>query len=404
MAYQTVTKTSYGSRLKNSLGGVFTGFILLIVGTVLLFWNEKRTIFTTRMLNEAQKVCVEMPDINSANADFNGKMIHASGLATTSDILTDNVFGVSENAIRLQRSVEYYQWVEHSKSETKDKVGGGQETVTTYTYDRQWVSSPVNSANFADPDYREVNEVITTIENQDIIAPNVTFGAYRFPEALTTQMSKKVPVNVSLDPEFVAAYDAAIKKGKAVNTEDSYLHVNNSTVYIGANPSAPAVGDVRVTFTKILPGEVSILAQVNGDTFEKFTAKNGYSLLTLKDGIDSAVHGRAQEQQDPRLGAPHPRHPAALPRLPQHFRHHRFPAEGPSVPGQHRRCGCQPRRFPPRADLGPDRHRRRLGVLPSGPGHRPADRRRRPGLLPGLQEQEVQGCRCSCRPGSSRFS
>lgn len=297
MAYQTVTKTSYGSRLKNSIGGIGAGFIMLIIGTVLLFWNEKRTVYTTRMLKEAESVCVELDDISTVNADFNGKMIHATGLATTEDVLTDDVFGVSANAIKLKRAVEYYQWVEHSKSETKDKIGGGQETVTTYTYDREWVPAPVNSANFADPDYQGVNETLVEIPEQMLVAGNVTFGAYRFPEALTNQMNKSVPVAVELDPEFTANYDAALKKGKEVKEGESYVHVDNSTIYLGSNPGAPAIGDVRVTFSKVLPGEVSILAKVNGDTFEKFTAKNGYSMITLDDGVVSADNMFTSEKQ-----------------------------------------------------------------------------------------------------------
>ena len=31
-----------------------------------------------------------------------------------------------------------YQWVEDSKSETQKTLGGGEETVTTYTYKKEW--------------------------------------------------------------------------------------------------------------------------------------------------------------------------------------------------------------------------------------------------------------------------
>lgn len=48
------------------------------------------------------------------------------------------------------------------------------------------------------------------------------------------------------------------------------------------------VGDVRVTFTKVLPGEVSLMAQVSGDTFVPFTAKNGKSFSVLEMGVKSA--------------------------------------------------------------------------------------------------------------------
>ena len=72
MAYQKVTKTSYGGRLKNALSGVGMGFVMLIAGTVLLFWNEGRTVKTTKMLKEAQGVCVELGDIEQIDAEKNG--------------------------------------------------------------------------------------------------------------------------------------------------------------------------------------------------------------------------------------------------------------------------------------------------------------------------------------------
>ena len=115
MAYQKVTTTSYGQRLKKSGSNVGTGFIMVIAATILLFWNEGRTVKTTKMLKQAQKECVELGDISSVNAEMNGKMIHASGAYKTDDVLTDGAFGISLNAIRLSRSVEYYQGIELSR-------------------------------------------------------------------------------------------------------------------------------------------------------------------------------------------------------------------------------------------------------------------------------------------------
>ena len=54
MAYQTVTHNSYGSRVKKSAGGVGTGFLMLIAGIVLLFWNEGRTVKMTRTIKEIE--------------------------------------------------------------------------------------------------------------------------------------------------------------------------------------------------------------------------------------------------------------------------------------------------------------------------------------------------------------
>lgn len=286
MAYQKVTKTSYGGRLKNALSGVAAGFVMLIAGTVLLFWNEGRTVKTTRMLKEAQSVCVELGDPAQVNSEVDGKMIHASGYADTKDILTDGQFGISVNAVKLIRSTEFYQWVEHSSTTTKDKVGGGQETVTTYTYSKEWVGSPVNSSSFEDPEYKGINnDVLLNLEDKNWQAQNVSFGAYRLPEGLVSQMNKRVSCTVDLEPEVVDQYEADFHKAFDVAADKNFVHAQGNTIYLGVNPNNPTVGDVRVSYEKVLPGDVSILAVANGDSFEKFTAKNGYSLLTLHDGI-----------------------------------------------------------------------------------------------------------------------
>lgn len=289
MAYQKVTTTSYGSRLKNSLGGVGMGFIMIIAGIVLLFWNEGRTVKTTRMLKEAQGVCAELGDIQQIHSDLDGQMIHATGLASTDEVLSDNYFGVNANAVKLFRKVEYFQWVEHQSSQTRDKVGGGQETVTTYTYSKEWTSSPVNSSSFEDPQYKGIaNDVLLQLDDQSVQAQNVRFGAYRFPEGLVSQMNKREPLNVELDPEFSAYLEKQMHSNWDVAESESFVHPTNNVIYVGLNPNSPRVGDVRVTFEKVKPGEVSILAKVVGDTFENFTAKNGYTLMSLSDGAVSA--------------------------------------------------------------------------------------------------------------------
>ncbi len=298
MAYQKVTTTSYGSRLKNSLGGVGLGFVMIIAGIALLFWNEGRTVKTTRMLKEAQGVCAELGDINQLHSDLDGKMVHATGLATTDEVLSDDFFGVNANAIKLGRKVEYYQWVEHQSSQTRDKVGGGQETVTTYTYSKEWTSSPVNSSSFEDPQYKGIaNDVLLQVADQSVQAKNVRFGAYRFPDGLIGQMNKRVPLNVELDPEYLAYLEKQMHSNWDVAESESFVHPTNNVIYVGLNPNSPRVGDVRVTFEKVLPGEVSILAKVVGDTFENFTAKNGYTLMSLEDGAVSADNMFQTERQ-----------------------------------------------------------------------------------------------------------
>ena len=270
MAYQEVTKTSYGSRLGNSLKGILVGLALFVAATVLLWWNEGRAVKTSKMLKAAETECVDVASVASLDPALEGKLIHATAVAKTDEILTDPTYGVSVNAIRLVRDVEYYQWVEHSESVTKDKIGGGQETTTTYTYSKEWVGGPIDSGNFKDPDYQSSNFVRTTVPDNTVTAEKVEFGAYVLPPAMVGAIPASTSVNL---PASLA------------NGIDTF--VDGSTVYYGENPQTPAIGDVRVSFTEADGGTASILGQVVGNTFEPFKHKNGKSLMVLKMGEHS---------------------------------------------------------------------------------------------------------------------
>ena len=154
MAYTEVTRTGYGTRLKNSLGGVLIGILMFIGGTILLWWNEGRAVKTSDMLKEGQKNYVEMENPAVKSPDMEGQLVHAVALATTTDSLSDGTFNVGAVAVKLHRTVEYYQWIEHEKTVKKDKIGGAQETTHTYTYSKEWTGSPVISGEFKDPDYQ----------------------------------------------------------------------------------------------------------------------------------------------------------------------------------------------------------------------------------------------------------
>ena len=290
MAYQTVTKNSYGSRVKKSAGGVGTGFLMLIAGIVLLFWNEGRTVKTTRTIKEVDKLAVEMQDITTVNPEFEGKVIHAIGDATTDDILTDSYFGISRNAVKLQARPEFYQYVEQKHEEHKDKVGGGEEVITTYTYEKQWVYSPQNSSSFADPDYQNANNrpiIYPDMDSESLQAQNVAFGAYRLPASLIGQMSNSQAFEVTLSDEKAAEINAAAKKLYNDPTND-YVSVSNNVIYLGRNASTPEIGDMRITFTEVLPGEVSIISKVVGDTFEAYhSEKNDKDFNVLTEGSHS---------------------------------------------------------------------------------------------------------------------
>ena len=345
MAYTETTTTGYGTRVGNSFRAIGSGILLFVLGTALLWWNEGRAVKTEKMLDEAGSKYVEMENPNKKDASLEGELICGTALATTEDSLTDADFGIGAKAIALRRTVEYYQWVEHSQTKKEDKLGGKEVSTTTYTYSKQWVSSPVQSSQFHDPAYQNKNMVLTTVEEADQYAENVSFGAYKLPESLIHSISSREGIDLALAEDLLAQFDkntqAAYERfygvqksiqqptqqpqqpvaqaipdsilallpdsvkaqldslqavndsinkqmANAENKKDlNYIHQAGNVLYFGRVPGAPEVGDVRVTFEKVVPAKVTVMAVVDGDTFKPFKAKNGKRFQTLVMGTKS---------------------------------------------------------------------------------------------------------------------
>ena len=343
MVYTETTTTGYGTRVGNSFKAIGSGFLLFVLGTALLWWNEGRAVKTEKMLDEAGNAYVEMENPNKKDASLEGELICGTALATTEDSLVDADFGIGAKAISIRRSVEYYQWVEHSQTKKEDKLGGKEVTTTTYTYSKQWVPSPIQSSQFHDPAYQNKNMVLTTVEDAQQYAENVTFGAYKLNESLIHSISSREGMDLAIaedllkqfDKSTQAAYerfygvqkstqqpaqqpapqpaipdsvralltdsakavldslqavnDSIIKSMEAAeNKKDlEYVHQASNVLYFGRVPGSPEVGDVRITFEKVVPAKVTVMAVVDGDTFKPFKAKNGKRFQTLVMGKKS---------------------------------------------------------------------------------------------------------------------
>ena len=343
MAYQEVTTTGYGTRVGNSFKAIGTGFLMFIAGTALLWWNEGRAVKTEKMLDEAGNAYVEMENPNKKDASLEGELICGTAMATTEDSLSDAQFGIGAKAISLRRTVEYYQWVEHEQSKNEDKLGGKQVTTTTYTYSKEWVRRPIESGQFKDPAYQNKNMVLATYEDAEQYAENVSWGAYKLTESLihsissregleltmaedlltqldkstqtayerfygvqkSTQQPTQQPVQQPAIPDSVRALlpdsvkaqldslqavnDSINKQMENANNKKDleYVHQASNVLYFGRVPGSPEVGDVRVTFEKVVPAKCTVMAVVDGDSFKPYKAKNGKRFQTLVMGKKS---------------------------------------------------------------------------------------------------------------------
>ncbi|MBQ3896814.1 MAG: TMEM43 family protein, partial [Paludibacteraceae bacterium] len=176
--------------------------------------------------------------------------------------------------------------------ETHDNVGGSQDKKITYTYKESWTDSPVNSGEFKDPSYQNKNFVYSNVEAKESFAENVAFGAYKLNEKQIKSISGDVAQDLKVSSSKIAAWNkacVAVAKSRGIEASDSMVHVNGNVVYYGVNPNSPQIGDVRVTFTKVLPGAISIIAKVSGNTFTDYTAKNKNKFSRLEMGTKDAA-------------------------------------------------------------------------------------------------------------------
>lgn len=138
--FTETTTTGYGKNIVNSFKGILLGFTLLIISTMLLWWNEGRSVEQANALKEMQEKITTLPNTNY-NAQYDDKAVLAQGMVKPLHEVSDPEFGVKTDGLVLHKNVQMYQWEEKKETKSTDKLGGGTEKVTTYTYVKKWSSS-----------------------------------------------------------------------------------------------------------------------------------------------------------------------------------------------------------------------------------------------------------------------
>lgn len=265
------TSTSWFSRVGSAFAGVLVGFVLIFVCVWGLAWNEGNAVKVARGLTEGAGAVVEAA-ASPIDPSNDQKLIHVTGETAVTAPLEDNQYGVTATGLKLSRQAEMYQWQEDSKSESRTKLGGGEETVTTYTYTKVWSSTPIDSSQFNTPQGHENPPM--SIESADIYATDARLGDFQLEENVLSQVGGAQALNLTAQTD---AIDAAAG-------EASSHTVSQGTIYFGENSQAPAVGDTRVSYTVTPAQEISVVARQNGDNFLDYRARNGSEFLLVADG------------------------------------------------------------------------------------------------------------------------
>ncbi len=317
MSVTEVTHESWFGRIGNAFKGMLLGLIFVAGSIALLFWNEGRSVYRYKALNEGARVVVSV-EANKIDPANEGKLVCVSGQATTDALLKDEMFNISVNALKLRRTVEMYQWNQQEERKTTRNTGGSTETTITYNYTRQWSETLISSDNFKERNGHN-NPTSMPWKSQVQTATPVTLDAFTLSASQVDRIDSYVPYQADAKPaEPVVPANADPAKADPAkpdhgtnNPADSenvkpkpnspsadnaaaelvavslQLKPYNGGFYQGKDPANPEVGDIRVTFDMVKPQDITCVSAQKGNTFAPFPVKSG-TIDLLETGIETA--------------------------------------------------------------------------------------------------------------------
>lgn len=267
--FTEITHTSWFSRIGSSIKGVLFGILFIVIGVCLLFWNEGRAVKTHKALVESQGLVVSI-NAQEAAPQMNGKLVHLTGEAISTQTLSDNLLPVSVQALKLQRKVETYQWEETSHSEEKKNMGGDTETITTYNYEKVWSDKYIDSSAFKKPNGHQ-NPEKWRYQSERWTADQISIGQY--------QLSETHKDKINNFQTLVIPRNIELPKGVAQNSDGFYY---------GKDERKPNIGDQQISFSYIPAQTYSVIGDLAGTTLTEHIASNGRSIALLQAGMHTA--------------------------------------------------------------------------------------------------------------------
>ncbi|SFV50583.1 hypothetical protein MNB_SM-7-1128 [hydrothermal vent metagenome] len=262
--YSERTTQGFGQNLGSSFMGMLFGLVLLIGSIVLIWWNESQSVSTADALKEMRDsiVKLEAPKVNPSN---DGKAVWIYGELIPKNKLIDDALGISTDALVMQRVVKMYQWEESKESHTENKIGGGSQTVTTYTYQKVWSSRLIHSANFN-----------RSAEHQN--PPQMLYEAKLF------------ATDATIGDFFISEHEiATIEPSQTLDlssyTPPSSVKNMGTYFYIGHNPNQPQIGDIKISYIIAPKGNYSIAAKQSSNTLIPYTSSNEKMIFLIQHSI-----------------------------------------------------------------------------------------------------------------------
>lgn len=243
---------NFFERMGNAFKGFAAGLILMFFSIPVLWQNEKRNAKYEALISKGQSECrsIDADNCDEANKHW---LVHVKGNTTSTKPVDNPQFNVryESGAIRLSSSVEIYQYQEEEKSETKEKetIGGGKTTETRKwkEYTARWLASYDSGEKFEKDQYKNSKPDGIQPGSNSKTCERVEYGqGFLLADAELSQLSG----------------DSEAKVDKLVCTKNTGMVWKHDAGWYHSGKgdmSAPQIGDVRVHFTVLKDGPVTVV-------------------------------------------------------------------------------------------------------------------------------------------------
>jgi hypothetical protein len=225
--FVTIKRTGWLSNIMNSFVGVLFGIILFLVAFPVLWFNEGRT----NMATVAQASI--LVDGSQVSAQTEGQQVAVTGTLSSDEQLGDTPYLAAGAYVQLDRKVEMFAWVEHKSTDTRKDAGGSSTTTTTYSYEKQWTSSPEDSQSF-EHTQGHTNPPLP-VQSTSLVVSSARVGVYTINPADITLPN---PRDINLNNEIV--------------TQSGNRRLAGNYILQGRGSlDTPLLGDIRISYSGV---------------------------------------------------------------------------------------------------------------------------------------------------------
>ena len=256
----------------NSHNAAVLGGVMLLAGLLLLGFTEHADRLRA-MGEDALGGFVLTGSAAAPGSAADGKLVLAVGAPVVNTPARDEQFGVAADAPALLRKVEMFQWNE-------TRFGGGRN------YDENWYDHPIDSSAFGNP-AGHANPGAFPINAARFDSAGVTVGGFKLAPELVHMIDGPEP----FEPDF-----SHLPPNMAATFQP-----HDGMLVTSADPAHPQIGDLRISWMKIAPSQLTVFARDQGGTLVPANDPSGDPIAQVLIGRHSLTDVLTDAPQPPRF-------------------------------------------------------------------------------------------------------